>query len=135
MIKIINGTVGIKMNDGRRAVMTEADGAFSLSEAEEKRLVKLGAAAYYTAGIMGPGAPVYVGNDASEEENPEENLETGNGQDTPEEKPWDDLDQMTFQELRDMAKSLSLSAAGTREELVAKIREHSGVSMAAAMPQ
>lgn len=100
MIKIIKGIYGHKDSNGNIVSKTIKDAPFSLSPAQEERLVKRGVAEYVDKSIANPKA-----NSGEPEE------------------PKSEISELGYHELKSRAKQIGISGKGTRNELAERIRE------------
>lgn len=114
-IKIIRGTYGYRAKNGQIEPKTKKDAAFSLTEEQEARLVKKGIA-------------VYVGREEgkTEEVAPEQHQDESSdvsGAPVPGDLGEEQLEEMSYNDLKHLAKEMGLSASGTKEELMERIAE------------
>lgn len=100
-IKIVKGIYGYRNSQGIIQPKTPKDEPFSLTKEQEERLVEKGVA-------------VYVNQEDGREKEQEE--EQGN-------LDAEDLESMSYNELKRLAKNIGIPADGKKEELIKRIAE------------
>lgn len=125
MIVMICGVCG-----GKNGMKRASDGPFSLSPAEEERLVRRGVAAYVPEEPVSPVATLHVGDDDNEKGvNTDDENTAADGQETPDsesgEKVYLDREQlaaMDYNELKKLAADMGAKPASQKkEDLIAAI--------------
>ena len=110
-ICITRGIYGFRQN-GCVVEKTSSSAPFDVDDEEGKRLI-----------VLNVAREVAPGGNRREVSVSMENEEEGFG-DCPENVPEDELENMPFSELRQMAKELGVKGSGSREELIERLREH-----------